>query len=224
MNFKNLLPILIAIVLTLVFFWCISNADFVDVEESSDTVIVSTTEIISDTSPQIETDVETSFQTEIETEIETETETEIETEIESTTETAPEDDYIFYDVPFDIDTQKEIMKICSEYGFYYELILGMISVESAFRPDVIGDGGNSFGLMQIQPQWWGEIMEREGVTNLLDPLQNIRCGCAILRELKDKYGTEYRTLQAYNTGRPDTNNGYAEKVYRHVSDLEIYGG
>ena len=100
----------------------------------------------------------------------------------------------------------------------------MISVESSFRPSVIGDGGNSFGLMQIQPRWWSETMEREGVTNLLDPLQNIRCGCAILRELKDKYGTEYRALQAYNTGRPNTNNGYAEKVYRHVGGLVIYGG
>lgn len=140
----------------------------------------------------------------------------------SPTETAPK--YTFYDVPLDLDTQKEIIKICSEYDFSYELILGMISVESTFRPGIIGDGGNSFGLMQIQPRWWSETIEREGVTNLLDPLQNIRCGCAILRELKNKYGTEYRALQAYNTGRPDTNNGYAEKVYKAVGDLVLKGG
>ena len=146
------------------------------------------------------------------------------TETESTIETLPEPKYTLYDVPLDLDTQKEIIKICSEYDFSYELILGVISVESSFRPKVIGDGGNSFGLMQIQPKWWSEIMDREGVTNLSDPLQNVRCGCAILRELKNRYGTEYGALQAYNTGRPNTNNGYAEKVYQHIDELTIYGG
>ena len=67
-------------------------------------------------------------------------------------------------------------------------------------------------------------MEENGVTNLLDPLENVRCGCAILRELKDKYGTYYRALQAYNTGRPDTNNGYADRVYRAVGELKLLEG
>lgn len=142
-------------------------------------------------------------------------------QVEPIIETTPEDDYIFYDVPLDLDTQKEIINICSEYDISYELILGMISVESTFRPGVLGDGGNSFGLMQIQPRWWSETMTREGVTDLLDPLQNVRCGCAIMRELIDKYDTEYRALQAYNTGRPDSNNGYADKVFNYVDNLII---
>ena len=136
-------------------------------------------------------------------------------------ETPPENNYIFYEVPFNVDTQKEIRKICDEYEISYELILGMISVESTFKSDSIGDGGNSFGLLQIQPKWWSEIMKREGVTDLLNPLDNIRCGCAIVRELKNTYGSEYKALQAYNTGNPDSNNGYAEKVYRHAGELVV---
>ena len=145
---------------------------------------------------------------------------------EPTTEIETEEtvDYVFYDVPFDLETQEEIIKICSEYDISYELVLGVIETESSFRVEILGDGGDSFGLMQIQPKWWSETMEREGVTDLLDPLQNIRCGCAILQELKTMYGTEYRALQAYNTGRPDTNNGYAERVYKHVDELVVYGG
>jgi soluble lytic murein transglycosylase-like protein len=199
---KKLLPILFLLTLALVFVGCANSAH---IEESSEPVTLPAPE----TSSTIETESET---------------TASQVETEPTIETAPEDDYIFYDIPFDLDTQKEIIKICSEYGFSYELILGMISVESSFRPGVIGDGGKSFGLMQIQPRYWSETMEREDVTNLLDPLQNVRCGCAILRDLKDKYGTEYRALQAYNTGRPDTYNGYAEKVYRRIGELTIYGG
>lgn len=148
-----------------------------------------------------------------------ETEPIIEAVVEPIVETAPEDDRIYYDVPYDIETQQEIIKICSEYDMPYELILGVIYVESSFRSDVLGDGGNSFGLMQIQPRWWSKTMAREGVTDLLDPLQNIRCGCAILQELKNRYGTDYRALQAYNTGKPDTKNGYADKVYKYVGEL-----
>ena len=206
---KKLLPILFSLTLALALAGCATMANSAHIEEDSESVNLPAPETPSETSSPIKNKPET---------------TDSQAETEPTIETDPEDDYIFYDVPFDLDTQKEIIKICSEYGFSYELILGMISVESSFRPGVIGDGGNSFGLMQIQPRWWSAVMEREGVTNLLDPLQNIRCGCAILRELKDKYGTEYRALQAYNTGRPNTNNGYAEKVYRHIGDLEIYGG
>lgn len=202
----KLLSILFSLTIGLVLTTCVFDDNPTYTEESSEPII------------------ETFIETFIETEAEIISETVSPFETEPTIETAPGNDYVFYDVPFNIDTQKEIIKICSEYGFSYELILGIISVESSFRPGVLGDGGNSFGLMQIQPRWWGETMEREGVTNLLDPLQNIRCGCAILKELKDKYGTEYRALQAYNTGRPDTNNGYAEKVYRRIGELVIYGG
>ena len=140
------------------------------------------------------------------------------------TEPEPEivDNYIYYDVPLDLAAQREITDICTEYGISYELILGVVWVESTFKADALGDNGNSFGLMQIQPKWWNKTMEREGVTNLLDPIQNIRCGCAILQELKNRYDTEYEVLQAYNTGRPDIYNGYAERVYQYIGELNIY--
>lgn len=147
--------------------------------------------------------------------------TAVKTESTSETTTEPESEYTFYDVPFDVDTQKQIADICSEYGLEYELILGVISVESSFKSDTIGDGGKSFGLMQIQPKWWGDLMAQEGITDILDPLQNIRCGCAILNELQTKYGSEYRALQSYNTGNADSKNGYAEKVYRHIDKLVV---
>ena len=147
------------------------------------------------------------------------------TPLPSSTETVQEIEvvkYIYYDVPFDVDTQREITDVCSEYNLTYELILGVISVECAsFEPNTLGDGGNSFGLMQIQPKWWSETMAQEGVTNLLDPIQNVRCGCAILRDLCKKYGTVYRALQYYNTGDADSNNGYADKVYQAMDDLRL---
>ena len=148
-----------------------------------------------------------------------ETTTEVTTE-PITVETV-EPEYVFYDVPFDVDTQKQIADICSEFGLEYELILGIISAESTFKSDTIGDGGDSFGLMQIQPKWCADLMARENITDILDPLQNIRLGCAILSELQIKHGSEYRALQAYNTGNANSKNGYAEKIYRHISELVV---
>jgi soluble lytic murein transglycosylase-like protein len=131
-----------------------------------------------------------------------------------------EPEITLYDVPLDEDIQRAALDICSEYDISYELILGICSTESAFKYEAIGDGGNSFGLMQIQPKWWSGTMEREDITNLLDPLQNIRCGCAILNELKTLYKTEYRALQAYNTGDPDSNSGYVAKIYKNIDKLK----
>lgn len=147
--------------------------------------------------------------------------TKIETELTSETTTEPEPEYVFYDAPLNVETQKQISDICSEYGLKYELILGVISVESDFNSDTIGDGGNSFGLMQIQPKWWGDLMAQEGITDILDPLQNVRLGCAIIKELQAEHGTEYRALQSYNTGNADSRNGYADKVYRHMDNLTV---
>lgn len=147
----------------------------------------------------------------------------VDPETESKTEVETETAFTLYDVPLDADTQTAIIDICSEYDIEYELILGIISVEcSSFEPKSLGDGGNSFGLMQIQPKWWSGLMAREGVTDLLDPLQNIRCGCAIINDLKSRYGTEYRALQAYNTGNPNSTNGYADRVYLRKNNLKVY--
>jgi len=137
----------------------------------------------------------------------------------TTTEAEPE--YELYDVPLSDEMQIELADICKEYDIEYSLILAIISVEcNTFDPGVKGDNGNSIGLMQIQPKWWRELMEREGVTDLTDPIQNVTCGCAIMRYLIDTYDSEYRALQAYNTGNPNSKNGYADKVYQKKDEIE----
>ena len=46
----------------------------------------------------------------------------------------------------------------------------------------MGDVHESFGLMQIQPKWHEDRMRRLGVTDLLDPEQNVRVGADLLSE------------------------------------------
>lgn len=117
-------------------------------------------------------------------------------EVESVTATeqAP-----LYDVPLPADMQEHICQLCDDYGVDMPLVLAIIGQESNYRPDAVGDNGNSLGLMQIQPRWHQGRMDRLGVTDLLDPYQNVTVGIDLLADLIDKGGTRW-AIMAYNAG------------------------
>ena len=82
----------------------------------------------------------------------------------------------------------------------YTHLLAVIEKESGYNADAVGDGEKSFGLMQIQPRWHKGRMDRLGVTDLLDPYQNIIVGADILKELSSKEKGDDWTIMAYNGG------------------------
>ena len=100
-----------------------------------------------------------------------------------------------------------------KYKLDPRLVLAVMSTESAFNPNARSDR-NAFGLMQIIP----ETAERFGVTDIMDPVQNIRGGMAYLRWLLNYYrGDVSLVLAAYNAGEGavDRYNGvppYAETL------------
>lgn len=138
-----------------------------------------------------------------------------ELEIEDVTEPIKENQVIYYDIDLDTDLQQRIFDICDEKGIDPTIVIAMAWVESRHTVDAIGDHGNSLGLMQIQPRWSLERMERLGVTNLLDPYQNVLVGIDILAEKLDKYdGNVSMALMAYNAGDSGAyNNWFADGVY-----------
>lgn len=105
-----------------------------------------------------------------------------------------------------------IDEIATSYGLDPDIVRAVIEVESGGDPEAVGDGGESLGLMQIQPRWHGERMARLGVTDLLDPYQNVSVGCNILSELLQKYSTYEMALSAYNSGDPYGAPEYVTKV------------
>lgn len=107
----------------------------------------------------------------------------------------------YYDVPLSTNIQDHIFALCGYYDIEPEIIIAMIRKESNFEIGAMGDGGNSYGLMQIQPRWHQERMDRLGVTDLTDPYQNITVGVDYLAECIEMGGGSLEWgLMAYNGG------------------------
>lgn len=133
---------------------------------------------------------------------------------DSVTEIKPKLDT--YNVPLSTDLQEYIIECCEQYPseinqVSLELVLAVIEKESQYNPDAIGDNGNALGLMQIQPRWHQARMERLGVTDLLDPYQNVRVGIDYLAECLRENETLDEALTVYNAGASGAYNLYFSK-------------
>jgi soluble lytic murein transglycosylase-like protein len=109
-----------------------------------------------------------------------------------------------------------------------DLILAIMSVESAFDPQVVSKAG-AIGLMQVMPQW----IDILGIQcDLTEPDCNTRYGLQILGAYQHLYADLDMALTAYNRGpgpvdaalmrgkSPD--NGYSDKirsVYERLRDM-----
>ena len=123
----------------------------------------------------------------------------------------------FYDVPLDGKLQSHISNICDGYDIDPALVMAVIGQESNYDADAIGDSGKSFGLMQVQKRFHEDRMDKLGVTDLLDPYQNVAVGIDILAEKVKQGGLEWG-LMAYNGG-----NSYANdmKAIGNVSEYTV---
>lgn len=107
---------------------------------------------------------------------------------------------LVYDVPLDLELQLFIIQTCEDYHIEPSIVIAMIERETRFDADAIGDNCHSFGLMQIQQKWHQKRMDKLGVTDLMDPYQNVLVGIDYLAELCGMYEDIEMALMAYNAG------------------------
>lgn len=100
------------------------------------------------------------------------------------------------------------------HGLDPDLVLSVVSVESAFKPDAVSPKGAQ-GLMQLMPATAASL----GVTDALDPSQNLDGGARHLRFLVDLYGGDLRqALAAYNAGQGAVKRYGGVPPYRETRD------
>jgi soluble lytic murein transglycosylase len=126
-------------------------------------------------------------------------------------------------------SEQEIRRAIAFYAKRYRLdpalLRAVIKVESDFRPHVVSKKG-AVGLMQLTPDTAATLR----ITDVNDPLQNIRGGAKQLRHLLTLYeGDVPLALAAYNAGVHRVKGGripriretraYVKKVMRHYEAL-----
>lgn len=177
----------------------------------------------------VETYVETSVDTvatecaENEPYIASETVVETETEFvediyvpdtEEYVEVIPEADPIIYS---DIDAL--IVEVASEYGLPWQLVRAVCYVESGFDPNAISSTGD-YGLMQVSYINHGWL----GLDNPLDPEQNLRAGCQILKEAIDKSAGDFtKALMRYNRGDAYAMGQWSQGIYSTAYTEKVLG-
>lgn len=134
----------------------------------------------------------------------------------------------YYDVPLSEDLQDYIRTLCKENDVPMSLIIAMIEVESSFRSNVIS-GTSDYGLMQINKINHEWLTEEYGITDFLDPYQNVFCGITIIAgHLEKTDGDIALALMRYNCGATGAkrlwdkgiySTSYTEKI---LAAMEVY--
>ena len=128
---------------------------------------------------------------------------------------------LIYDVPLDADLQLFIICECEKVNIDPAIVMAMAFCESSYDASATGDDGNSFGLLQVQPYWHQERMDKLGITDLFDPYQNVTVALDYLAEQLDRYdGDMAKALVAYNAGHfKGTVTTYAKNVLANSETL-----
>lgn len=128
---------------------------------------------------------------------------------------------LIYDVPLDVELQLFIINECEKVNIDPAIVMAMAEKESTFKADAIGDDGDSLGLLQVQPRWHQERMDRLGCSDLFDPYQNVTVALDFLAEQLDRYnGDMAKALVGYNKGHfKESVTTYAKSVLETSKSL-----
>ena len=116
-------------------------------------------------------------------------------------------------IPLEDAVRDHVVSLCEEKGIAPEIVFAMIWRESRYDAYAIGDNGRAFGLLQVHPRWHYERMERLGVTDLLDPIQNVTVAVDFLDEMNQKYNNLTHAIVAFNKGH------YAGVITEYALDV-----
>ena len=114
------------------------------------------------------------------------------------------------DMPY--EEQEFLFYLCNGYNIDFCLVMAMIQVESEFDANAVSIT-NDYGLMQINEINHTWLTETLGVTEYLDPYQNMRAGCYILRKLFERYQDTEHVLMCYSMGEKGASQLWGNGIY-----------
>lgn len=118
------------------------------------------------------------------------------------------------------ELQEFIYYICSGYHVDFALVLAVIKVESGFDMQAVSLT-NDYGLMQINQRNHSWLTEELGISDYLDPYQNIYAGVFILRMLFERHNDVNKVLMAYNMGETGASRLWEKGIYETDYTQEV---
>lgn len=122
----------------------------------------------------------------------------------------PESRYTLYDIGLPVELQNYTEDLCKEYGVSYPLVLAIMWQESRYQAGAVS-ATSDYGIMQINQGNHEWLEEELGVTDWLDPKQNILAGVYILSAFD--YDDPHKVLMSYNCGPTGARNLWEDGIY-----------
>ena len=135
------------------------------------------------------------------------------------------------DAPLEAETQWVIFERCGQDSELFCSVMAIAEVESDFDANLLGDGGDSIGMMQINTRWHTGRMEALGVTDLTDPVQCATVAIDYLLELEgilEAGPGDHRLYVGYNAGpsraKRTSSTAYSREIMavyqRYIAEME----
>lgn len=119
---------------------------------------------------------------------------------------------IYYDCPLSYDLQDYIRELCEKHNVPMLVVIAIIKTESAFYPNVVS-GTSDYGLMQINKINHEWLSDQFGITDFLNPYQNVFCGITIFSQHYSRFNDINKSLMAYNLGATGAKRLWDKGVY-----------
>lgn len=128
--------------------------------------------------------------------------------------------FIPLDVPMDVQLQEYVFYLSEAYDIDFTLVMALIQHETNFEAGAISPT-NDYGLMQINSGNHEYLANELGITDFLDPYQNVKAGMFVLRKLFEKYETPEKVLMAYNMGETAASRLWEQDIFEVNYSKEI---
>lgn len=110
-----------------------------------------------------------------------------------------EADFIPIDCELPYELQEYTYYLCQAYYIDFNFVMALMFTESSFNTAAVS-ATNDYGLMQINACNHKQLEDKIGITDIMEPYQNIRAGLYMLRGLFEKYDDTSKVCMAYSLG------------------------
>lgn len=121
-------------------------------------------------------------------------------------------DFQAVDCALDVDVQEFTYYLSYGYNIDFYLLMALMEQESMYEADAVSSSGD-YGLMQINKCNHEWLSEELGITDFLDPYQNVTAGTYEIHRLFEKYGDTNKVLMAYNMGEGGARRLWNQGIY-----------